>query len=505
MKRAWLSLLAVALGVMVVQVDGTVVAIANPAIAADLGAGLDGISWVTTGYLLVLAGLMIPAGTIADKVGYKKAFLVGTAGFALASLLCGLSSSIGMLIGARVLQATFAALLAPAGLAVLRAAFPPEKLSMAFGVFGAVSAVSLAGGPILGGVLVEYASWPWAFFVNLPLGVIAVVVGALVIKDVAPGRSSPLDVPGAVTLTLAMVGVVWAISGVPTHGWGSTRTLGFLAAGLVLLGAFLVIERRTAAPMLPLDLFRDRTFALGIVLIVVTMLAFFAVLFYLTFYLQGVRGNAPIEAAVALLPLTVVFTVASPLAGWLTAKLGVRGTLLLGALVIASALLLFQRLEVDSGLLTLGPPLVLSGFGVGFLLVPAMQATLGTAPIEKSGVASGILQSAQQFGSTLGVAVFGSILGAFVAGRIAQVGAVDPQAVAIGLPPALQSGLSPTVVDAAHALFLDGMHLVFLIGAGVALVAGVLALFVREPKPAAVPDAATEAEPETVLETTPAR
>ena len=195
MKRAWLSLLAVALGVMVVQVDGTVVAIANPAIAADLGAGLDGISWVTTGYLLVLAGLMIPAGTIADKVGYKKAFLVGTAGFALASLLCGLSSSIGMLIGARVLQATFAALLAPAGLAVLRAAFPPEKLSMAFGVFGAVSAVALAGGPILGGVLVEYASRPWAFFVNLPLGVIAVVVGALVIRDVAPGRASPLDIP----------------------------------------------------------------------------------------------------------------------------------------------------------------------------------------------------------------------------------------------------------------------------------------------------------------------
>ncbi|QUH06066.1 MFS transporter [Saccharopolyspora erythraea] len=509
-------MLALGLGAMVVQLDGSIVAIANPVIAADLGAGLEGISWVTTAYLLVVAGLLIPAGALADRIGHKKALLTGIGGFSLASLLCGLSGSIEMLIAARVLQGVFAAVIAPAGLAVLRAAFPPEKLSMAFGIFGSISAVSTAGGPILGGVLVQYASWPWAFYVNLPVGVLAVVVGSLVISETAERGSRRLDLWGALVLTLAMLSVVWAVNGVPAHGWASVNTLGFLGAGIVLLGVFVAVERRVRNSMVPLGLFANRTFSLGAVLMVVIMFAFFAILFYLTFYLQGVRGNGPIATAVAMLPLTVVFAVSSPMAGWLTGRFGMRATMVLGSVCTAVSLLLLLRVDVGSSTLTLVPSLVLAGFGVGFLMMPAIQAVVAGVPVGRSGAASGIQQSAGQLGSTLGVAVLGSVLasvvtsGFGVAVRAASGGdaavqriITDPQtqqAVSLGFAPAAQQGLAQqlqhagmpaeqvgelvrTVTAAAHHTFVDGLHVVFVIAAAVAVVAGLIALFIRRPEP----------------------
>ncbi|GAA1973938.1 MFS transporter [Amycolatopsis minnesotensis] len=504
-SKAWLSLIAVALGMMVVQLDGTVVSIANPAIATGLHASLDGIGWVTTAYLLVLAGLLIPAGTVADKIGHKKAFLIGIGGFSLASLACGLAGSIEVLIGGRVLQAVFGALLGPAGLAVLRAAFPPEKLAMAFGWFGSVSAVALAGGPVLGGVLVEYASWPWVFFINLPFGVVAVLVGLTVIPNSAERSAHRLDLPGAVTLTCAMVSAIWGVTRAQAEGWGSVSTLGFIALGVVLLAAFVVIERRTANPMVPLGLFRNRTFTVGCLLMLVTMFAFFAILFYLTFFLQGVQGKSAIMAAVAMLPLTAVFTFASPVAGWVTGKLGVRGTLMTGAVFTVASLALLLRLEPESGFMTLAPALVLAGIGVGFMMVPAIQAIVGSAPVDKAGVASGVQQSTQQLGSTLGIAVFGSLLSSVVGSRFATAvrealggGPVadrianDEQlrkSVELGFPPAAQQGLpaetASAVTRAAHDTFVGGMHTVFLVAAAVAVVAGLLSLLVRAPEASA--------------------
>lgn len=513
---AWMSLVAVALGIMVVQIDGTVVSIANPAIAADLGAGLAGIQWVTTGYLLVLAGLVIPAGTVADKIGRKKAFLIGVGGFSLASLVCGLSGSIEMLIGARVLQAIFAALLAPAGLAVLRAAFPPEKLAMALGWFGSVSAVALAGGPLLGGFLVEYASWPWVFFINLPVGVVGVVIGMAVIRESGERGSEPLDIPGAATLTFAMVSVVWAITRVQASGLASADTIGFLLLGLVLLGVFIAIERKTQYPMAPLELFRDRSFSVGVVVMVATMLAFFAILFYLTFFLQGVQGKGGIGAAVALLPLTAVFTVASPVAGWVTGKLGTRGTLVLGAICTAGSLALLTRIGVDSSVMSLAPSLVLAGFGAGFMMVPAIGAIVGSAPVDKAGVASGVQQSMQQLGSTLGVAMFGGILASAVGSRfpgavrdaLGDGSAADRiagdeqlrQSVEVGFSPAAQQGLGQQMADAgmapdqarqlvaavteaAHETFIGGLHTVFIAAAGAAVAAGLLSLLIHDTTP----------------------
>ncbi|MGI5488514.1 DHA2 family efflux MFS transporter permease subunit [Microtetraspora malaysiensis] len=516
--RAWASLFAVALGTMVLQIDGTVVAAANPAIAADLGAGPGGIQWATTAYLLVIAGLVIPAGTLADRIGLKKAFLIGVAGFSAASVVAGLSASIEMLIAGRVLQAVFAAVMSPAGIAILKAAFPPGRLPMAFGIFGSVTAVALAGGPILGGLLVEYASWPWVFFVNIPVGVAAVTLGAIAIGESARPERRPLDIPGALTLTLTMVSVVWAITGAQTNGWVSPTTIGFLALGLVLFVIFLLVERRSAHPTVPLGLFGNRSFAAGILLATLTMMVFLPIIFYLMFFLQGVQGKSPLLASVGLLPLTATFTVASPVAGWVTAKLGVRRTLLVGVVCIVVCLALLLRLDADSGVPMLAPPLVLAGFGVGFMMTPSMQAVLGNVAVDEAGVASGIQQSMQQLGSTLGVAVFGSLLTTVVGSRFDQAltgrlgdhgGAAAEriagseqmrQQVALGFSPAAKEELgrrltetgmpagrvrelADAVAGAAHQTFVDGIRTVFLVSIGVALVAGLVSLLVRDARP----------------------
>ncbi len=515
--RSWLSLIAVAFGIMVVQIDGTVVAIANPAIAADLKAGLDEIQWVTTGYLLVLAGLLIPMGTVADKIGRKKGFLLGVGGFTLASALCGMAGSIEVLVGGRVLQAIFGALLVPSALAVIRAAFPAEKLAMAIGIFSAFTALALAAGPILGGVLVEVASWPWVFFVNLPFGLLAVLLGLLCIKESTQGTPAPLDVPGAITLTLAMVSVVWAISNAQLKGWVSTHTLGFLGLGLVLLGVFLVIELKSKHPMVPLGLFRDRSLSIGTVLMVVVMFAFYAILFYLTFYLQGVQGKNGVAAGIALLPLTAVFTISSPVGGWVTGKLGLRGALVTGAVFVSGSLAVLLMLETDSGMLTLAPSLVLGGFGMGFMMVAATQAIIGNAPVDKAGVASGVQQSMTQLGGVLGTSVFGTLLassvmanfatnvrGAFAGGggpvaeqlanneeirKSVELGfgpasqdAVATQLSQTGMPAGQVQQVVGTLTRAAHETFIQGLHTVFAVAVGVAVVAGLVSLLVRNPK-----------------------
>lgn len=313
-----------------------------------------------------------------------------------------------------------------------------------------------------------------------------------------------LDLPGAITLTLAMVAIVWAVNGVPEYGWGDVHTLGFLAAGAVLLIAFVLIERRQARPMLPLGLFRNRSFTAGSVLMAVTMFAFFAILFYLTFYLQSVQNKSAIDAAVSILPMTIVFVVAAPLAGWVSSRFGVRVALVAGAVLTTIALVLFAGIERESGLAVLAPALVLAGLGAGLMMVPAIEAIVGSAPQDKAGVASGVQQSIQQLGSTLGIAVFGAILGQFVTANFgskltAALGdstavveqlAGDPtvtQAIALGFPTAAQQALAdllPTsVVDqvtrAAHETFIGGLHTVFLVAAGVTVVAALLSLLVR--------------------------
>ncbi|MFB6848643.1 MFS transporter [Streptomyces sp. NPDC056373] len=512
-KEAWLSLATVGVGIMMVQLDGTVVVVANPAIAKDLDAGLNSLQWVMTGYLLVLAGLLIPAGTLVDRIGRKKGLMIGLVGFTIASVLCAMSNTIGLLIGARVLQGVFGAMMIPAALAVIKAAFPPEKLATAIGLFSGVTAVSLAGGPLLGGVMVEHLTWQWVFLINLPFGVLSVVMAVLFVRESRQEQPEPLDLPGGVTLTLSIVSLVWALTHGQEDGWASVGTLGYIGLSLALLIAFVVIQRMRRFPMIPLELFRIRSLSVGCLLMVVTMFAFYAIIYYLNFFLQGLQGKSPMSASVALLPLTLTFIISAPLGGWAVDKFGVKQSLAFGALCITGTSLLLLRLEGDSGVTTVGPPLVLGGIGIGFMMVAATQAIVGSAPVHKAGTASGMQQSMSQLGSLLGTAVFGAFLAAFVNSRFAQdlreaFGgqggktveqlADDKQVhklIELGFPPSAQEALekeltnagmtadqvrefSATMTQAAHDTFLNGLHTVFLISAAVAVGAALLSLLV---------------------------
>lgn len=509
---AWLTLLAVAVGSLVVLIDGGAVMVAMPAIAADLYASPSGVQWVGNGQLLALAGLTIPAGTIADRIGRKKAFLTGIGGFAVCSLLCGFAPSVGVLIATRVAQGAFAALLMPAGLAAIRAVFPAHRLPMAVGVMGSVAAVAAAGGPLLGGMLVEHGGWRWTFFVNVPFGMLGVAVGAWAMTESAVRKAERPDLLGAATSAIAIAGIVWAITDAQDHGWGSGRVLGSAGVGVVALMVFVMVERRVRNPMVPLGLFRNRSFTAGLTLLTLTVSMLSAVMFYLVFFLQGVQGRGETAAAIALLPLTTAYAVSPPVAGVLTQKLGASTTLVLGALCNAVAMLLMLRLHIESGFSALAVPLGLLGIGVGFLLVGSVESVIASTPVGRAGVTAGVKESVQQLGSTLGVAVSGTVLMTLVGARFpdaarrvltgtSAIGLADDrtiqQGVALGFPATSQqtlglslerTGSSPeqarqiveAVADVAHRVFLDSLHVVYGAGAGVAVLTALLAMMVRD-------------------------
>ncbi|GAA2885619.1 MFS transporter [Streptosporangium fragile] len=491
----WLTLLAVSLGVMMVMLDGTVVAIANPVIGTELKASLADLQWVTSGYLLALAVFLITAGKLGDLFGHKRIFMIGIVGFAATSLAIGLSDSITMLIAFRVLQGLFGALLQPAALALLRAAFPAEKLNMAIGVWGATIGLSSAAGPIVGGLLVENVNWQSVFYINVPVGVVALLVGMFVIKESRAGALSRIDWLGVVLLSGAMFCMVWAIIKAPDYGWGDVKTIAFLAGAVVLGGVFVFWQTRTAEPLIPLSLFGNVSVGVGTLLMVLMAFSMFGAMFFLTFYFQGVHGLSPLDSGLRMLPMSAGMIVASPLAGMAISKLGPKVTIATGMLITAVAMFLLSRLDLAAGYVDSAIPFVLLAFGLSPVMVGATEVIVGNAPEELSGVAGGVQQSAMQVGGSMGTAV----LGAIVAGRVADV--LPGHWAAAKLPPLppeqmelvekgaafAEAGAAPgtpepvvrAIESAVHLSFLDGMHLGFTVSTGVAVLAALLALFVR--------------------------
>ncbi|GAA4976786.1 MFS transporter [Yinghuangia aomiensis] len=502
----WLTLIAVALGVMMVSLDGTVVAIANPEIADDLGASLGDLQWVTNGYLLALAVFLIPAGKLGDKFGHRTIFLTGAVGFVATSVAIGVAGNITALIGFRVLQGLFGAMLQPTALGLLRASFPPGKLNMAIGIWGAAISAASAAGPIVGGLLVQHIGWESVFFVNAPLGVIAIVVGLLVLADTrTPGVGGRIDIPGVALLSAAMFCLVWGVIKSSEHGWGSAYTLGFLAAFAVLLLLFVAWQARAAEPLMPLRLFRNRSFSSGVVLMIFMAFGMFGSLFFLTFYLIGVGGLSPVQAGVRMLPLTVMMVVGSALAGALVGRFGPRMPMVGGLVVSAGAMFWMTQFDADASLAATAPCFALLGLGISPIMIGATDVIVGSAPVELAGVASGIQQAAMQVGGALGTAILGAVMAAKVNSTLpghwsdaglgtlsgSQVDTLkDP--VSQGIAP-IPQGTAPDVAskisEAAHASFLDGMHLSFLIGAIAFTCAISLALLVRtgERREGAVP------------------
>ncbi|WP_405816268.1 MFS transporter [Streptomyces sp. NBC_01390] len=492
----WLTLISVAVGVMMVALDGTIVAIANPAIQKDLGASFAQVQWITNGYFLALAVTLITAGKLGDRFGHRQTFLIGIVGFASASAAIGLSSSIALVVTFRVFQGLFGALLMPAALGLLRATFPADKLNMAIGIWGMVIGASTAGGPILGGLLVEHVSWQSVFFINVPVGVLALVIGLVILVDHrAENAPRSFDLLGIALLSGAMFCLVWALIKAPAWGWGDGKTWLFLVVSVAGFALFAFWEQRVKEPLIPLNLFRSVPLSAGVVLMVLMAIAFMGGLFFVTFYLQNVHGMSPIDAGLHLLPLTGMMIVGSPLAGAMISKTGPRIPLAGGMACVAIAMFGMSTLETDTGSGIMSVWFALLGLGLAPVMVGATEVIVGNAPMELSGVAGGLQQAAMQIGGSLGTAVLGAVMaskvdndlaGNWTAAGLPQLTAEQQaqasEAVQVGVPP-VAPGTPETVVaqitKVAHDTFISGMSLACLVAAGVAVVAVLVALLTK--------------------------
>ncbi|SEE64190.1 drug resistance transporter, EmrB/QacA subfamily [Streptomyces sp. 3213] len=486
----WLSLLAVALGVMLVALDGTIVAIASPAIQQDLNASLSDIQWVTNAYLLAIAVTLITIGKIGDRFGHTKIFLTGAVGFVATSAGIGMTDDIKVMIGLRVLQGVFGAMLQPTALGIIRATFPAEKLNTALGIWGAVVAASTAGGPIVGGLLVEHVNWESCFYVNVPVGIVALIMGLLFLKETERDRAAKsFDIPGVVLLSVGLFLLVWALIKAPGYGWGDAKTLGFLGGALVTGLLFVLRESRTQEPLLPLRLFRSLALSAGTVLVLVLAFCLFGAMFYMTFYLQNLHGLSAVEAAVRMLPLTGLMVVGSPLASVLINRFGPRPLIVIGMLVTSVSLFGLSTLDTGSGTNDTLIWFALLGIGLAPIMVGATEVIVGNAEVELAGVAGGLQSTSMQIGGTLGTAVLGAVMSAklddvfterWAAAHLPALSgeqlAQAKDAVSVGVAPVTADtppAVAETITQIAHSAFMDGMHLAFVV-AGCVSVAGAL-------------------------------
>ncbi|MGH3169644.1 MAG: MFS transporter [Trebonia sp.] len=491
-ERPWLTLVSVSLGVMMLLLDTSIVSVANPVIGRDLGGSLADLQWVTSAFLLTLATGLVAGGKLGDHYGRRRLFMAGAICFALTSAGCGLSTSMGMLIGFRVAQGLAGAAMLPQTLSTLRATFPPQRFQVAVGIYVAVSSVAIASGPIVGGVLVQDVGWRSIFFINIVIGAVLVAAARAFVPETSDSRSGGIDTAGVLLLAAALFCLLWAIVNSSSHPWGSGYTLAFLAAAVILLSGWAARMTWAAAPLIPLSLFRSASFAAGIGVVSTAGFTLYGTLFYLMLYLQRVQGHSPITAGAELLPLTVLSGAAAPLAGQLAHRFPLR-------LVLASGLLLggvgafgLTTVEVGTALSSLWPWYALIGIGVGCSLTGGSQAVVGSVPPARAGVATGIQQTSINVGGALATAVLGSVMVASVGdnlpsslasnhlspGLTAKLEA-SKSTIAQGVVPhlhGLDRQAEAAVVSAAQQAVTSSVHLAFTVIAAIALAAGLAAL-----------------------------
>ncbi|MEV0494088.1 MFS transporter [Streptomyces atratus] len=474
-SHPWLTLLAVAFGLFMVQLDASVVAIANPEIGRALEASTADLQWVTNAYLLALAASLILGGKLGDRFGRRTYYMVGVVGFTLASVAIGLSASIEGVIVFRAAQGLFGGLLMPNTLGLLRAAFPPRKFGMAVGIWAMVSAVSTALGPIVGGLLVEHVSWESVFYINAPIGVIAILVSATVLPQSKNSSGSHrFDVPGVILLALGLLCVVFGVVKGETWGWTSAGTLGAVAAGVLILVGFGWYETRVEHPLLPMRLFRIRALTVGTIVTALNFFVMLGVIFFVMLYLQNVRGFSPVEAGVRTLPLSLASLVASPLGAALTGRFGSRFSMPLGMVLQAVATFSMLTWDTGSSYATMWPPFIALGLGVGMVLSASSDAIVGQAPVQEGGVAGGLQATALQIGGALGTSVLVSLIssrvGVTFGAELADAGVPSTvaagledakDAVAMGIAPvsgSMSDQLRTAVVEGSGQAFMNGMH-----------------------------------------------
>jgi EmrB/QacA subfamily drug resistance transporter len=457
-RRRWIALVLLASAQFVVVLDASIVNVALPSIGRGLHFSQDSLSWVVNAYVLTFGGFLLLGGRLADLLGRRSVFITGLVVFAIASLAGGLAQSAGWLIAARAVQGLGAALLSPAALSIVTTTFTEgAERNKALGVWGAVAGSGGAAGVLLGGVLTQSLGWQWVLFVNVPIGVLAAVLAPRLIddsRDAAEQRN--FDVAGAVSVTAGLSVLVYALVDAQSAGWGSLQTVGLLALAVMLLGAFVLIELRASDPLVPFKFFRIPTVTGANVAGLLIGASLFSMFFFVSLYMQQVLGYGPLKAGVSYLPLAGSIIVSAGIASQLVTRMGFKPVLLAGLALIAGGLVWFAQVPVGGSFAAdlLGPSL-LAAVGLGFAFVPVTIAAVAGVSDREAGLASGLINTSQQVGGALGLAILATI---------ADSRTRDTLAGAHGAPSAVKQALT------------NGFQSAFLTGAGFALLGFLLAL-----------------------------
>jgi EmrB/QacA subfamily drug resistance transporter len=409
-QRKWWTLGAVAFGLFMIMLDNTVVNVALPSIQRELGADLSSLEWIVTGYALTFAALMLIGGKLADAYGRRRIFIVGITIFTLSSLACGMAGTENQLIAARIVQGAGAALMNPATLSIIAATFPPRQRGTAIGIWAGVAALALAIGPLVGGLLTEHVGWEWIFFVNVPVGVLAIAASLLLIDESRDETHASLDIPGLALSAIGLFALTYGLIEANSYGWGSARIVGSFAVAVVALVGFVMRERRARAPMLDLTLFRNGTYAGANIVVLLVALAMFGVFFFVSLYMQNILGYSAVQAGAAFLPMTILIIVAAPIAGKTSDRIGSRWLMTAGMTLLAVQLLYFSQLGPKATYWALLPAMLIGGLGMSLTMTPSAAAATRAVPVDKAGVGSAVLNACRQVGGSVGIALMGAIV-----------------------------------------------------------------------------------------------
>jgi EmrB/QacA subfamily drug resistance transporter len=458
-NRKWWTLVAVSFGLFMIMLDNTVVNVALPAIQGSLHVDRSELEWVVVAYALTFATFMLTGGKLADLLGRRLMFTVGLVIFTGASLACGLATDATFLIIARAFQGVGAAIMNPATLGIITATFPPRQRGTAIGIWAGVSALALAIGPLVGGLIAEKVHWSWIFFINVPVGVLAIAVARWAIdesKDTS--KEQRLDLPGLLSSAIGLFALTYGLIEANSYGWTSPRILALFGLAVIALGTFAVLEARQRIPMLDLSLFRNPTFAGANLAMLLVTLAMFGIFFFNSLFFQQILGYSAIETGAMFLPMTVLIILIAPQAGRLSDRIGSRWLIGAGLTLVTGSLLLFATLEPGATFWDILPGLIVGGLGMALTMTPTTAAAMGSVPRDKAGVGSAVLNAFRQVGGSLGIAIMGAVV-------------------------ASQIHVSPADPDYASQ-FVDGYHLGLYVAAGIALVGALVAIVtVRRVRP----------------------
>jgi EmrB/QacA subfamily drug resistance transporter len=483
-------LLTMCFALAMAMLDNTVVNVALFRISRELGAGVSDLQWIVDGYILAFASLLLTGGILGDRFGRKRAFLAGLVVFTTASLLCGLSQSTAQLIAARALQGVGAALLMPGTLSIITVTFPTHERARAIGLWAGMSALALALGPTVGGLMVEHLGWESVFFLNVPIGIVAFLVATRTVRESYSSEQRHLDLGGLALGTSALFLLTYALIEANQRGWTDPVILAALGGFAVLLVGFLVWETRSPRAMMPLRFFRIPAFSAGNTVAFSVSLGMFATFFFLSLYMQGVRGYSAFETGVRFLPMTLAIIVTAPNAGRYAQRHGSRAPMTYGLILAGAGLLVLSRLGLDTPYGVMLPVFAVMGHGIGSTMAPMTAAVMNAVGPERAGLGSAMTNTSREVGGVFGIALLGTILTtrlrngfdsalddlgvpaaqheaiADVAGR----GTLDPSVLA-GLPP----GQRAAVVEAFRQSFMSGFRLSLVVAGAVLLAAAVVA------------------------------